>query len=229
MRLFLGAGFAPDAVRDVRIFRQVGFISGIDDHLAGIAVPWAELSLVVARAGKDARDPLAFHFHVHGHFVEARRDALVLGGHFSINPGGCMRLPGPACSYVPAQWRVLPHMLLHQGIIRHLCAVIGLYTESKFIHHSAVCFHVFVIQSQHTGGKHPPETRSLLDDDHRFIGAGRGDGRGDSGRCTTNDNDVVIICLLRGRSRSFRALPKGLGHEGTKKKEDEEGVSFHFC
>ena len=107
--------------------------------------------------------------------------------------------------------------------------MIGFYAESEFIHHSAVRFHVFVIQSEHARGKHPTKARSLLDDDHRFIGPGRGDGSGDSGRRPTVDNDVVSICLLRGRCLSIRALPKGLGHEGKDKNESEEGVQFHFC
>ena len=140
-----------------------------------------------------------------------------------------MRFPSPACSNVPAQRQVLLHVLLHQGIIRHLRAVIGFYAESKFIHHSAVRFHVFVIQSEHARGKNTTETRCLLDDDHRLIGAGRGDGSSDSGRRPTDDNDVVSICLLRGRCLSVRALPIGLGHEGKGKKVDEEGVQFHFC
>ena len=46
------------------------------------------------------------------------------------------------------------------------------------------------------------EARRLLDDDHRFIGTRSGDCRGDSGRRTADDNDVVIVCLLRVSSRS---------------------------
>jgi hypothetical protein len=73
--------------------------------------------------------------------------------------------------------------------------VIGFYALAEFVHNTAVRFHIFVIQSQHARRKHTTENGCLLDNNHRFIGAGCGDGCGDSGRSTTDDNYIVVTFL----------------------------------